>query len=489
MTRLVYYLAPLLLLVFLVVLRSETQVQRESGVREVGSSTKAQRSSFHATTTSIQPGELPGYTGWARPSTSLAGSVQVQSIENQDGTVVVALEAPSSNILFDARAYGPSVLPGLIEALGNGTYSVTFVAHDPGLYYLEIVVAFSNPPDLESLPGKNEPAYEGYLVPGFPMAVPINPLSSARLSTDRRCRLGDLIDHTPTSALDKGRWLVRRRNVAQNYTEGEAIRLPSYQSGLQSLGIQMEYVPNTCRLPSVQRLRRLVAEETQSKPVHVVFIGDSNMREQRETFLEMHGGSIQTTLIQTNGGLMATLPSIQTQLDRLAKEDSDFFVLFNAGLHDIDKMCVAHRIAEREPYISLPDRKFSCTQHYSDVVLPQFVTMVRQFPARLLVWESTTAGWPKWGNYGVAWPANKGQGFPMAPQSCLYFNTMAWEIVQSHRIPVLDAYWLTVARPDHRQSSADNSIGKHLVHAGPEVYDSLMRQWSTLILDNLQRRS
>jgi hypothetical protein len=49
-------------------------------------------------------------------------------------------------------------------------------------------------------------------------------------------------------------------------------------------------------------------------------------------------------------------------------------------------------------------------------------------------------------------------------------------------IPVLDSYWLTLARPDHREVDVDNSIGKHLVHAGPQVYDSLVRQWVTTFL-------
>ena len=48
-------------------------------------------------------------------------------------------------------------------------------------------------------------------------------------------------------------------------------------------------------------------------------------------------------------------------------------------------------------------------------------------------------------------------------------------------IPVVDAFWLTRSRPDHRQVTHDNDIGNHLVHVGPEVYNVLLRQWLTVI--------
>jgi hypothetical protein len=224
-----------------------------------------------------------------------------------------------------------------------------------------------------------------------------------------------------------------------------------------------------------------------NRSLHVVFIGDSNFRLQGIMFDRFFGQSLETTRISTEGGLVVTLPNIKERLKELAAEPKDYFVIFNAGLHDIDKFCQKGFRNYRAPLIhNVSDADFSCLRYYRES-LTELVAAVAAFPARLRVWQTTTAGWPKWGNVGVAWPADHFQLLPSDTSTILQWNEVAWEVLQpfSNEIAVMDAYWLTLSRPDHRESDRNNSLGKHLVHAGPQVYYVLMRKWAMLILQTI----
>jgi len=56
--------------------------------------------------------------------------------------------------------------------------------------------------------------------------------------------------------------------------------------------------------------------------------------------------------------------------------------------------------------------------------------------------------------------------------------------MRQYKIPVIDSFWLTYARPDHREIDMLNSRGKKMVHAGVEVYDVLLRQWLVVVLQS-----
>jgi hypothetical protein len=56
---------------------------------------------------------------------------------------------------------------------GNGTYDVTFFRSIRD-YTVEVVLAFSRPPPWSDFPVQDEPAYEGYLLPGFPLQVNVS---------------------------------------------------------------------------------------------------------------------------------------------------------------------------------------------------------------------------------------------------------------------------------------------------------------------------
>jgi hypothetical protein len=52
-------------------------------------------------------------------------------------------------------------------------------------------------------------------------------------------------------------------------------------------------------------------------------------------------------------------------------------------------------------------------------------------------------------------------------------------------IPVMDAYWLTLSRPDHREVTKTNGIVEKILHAGPEVHSVLVRKWAMMILESI----
>jgi hypothetical protein len=218
------------------------------------------------------------------------------------------------------------------------------------------------------------------------------------------------------------------------------------------------------------------------------------------------------------------------------------FIIFNSGLHDLGRLCTHSWQGDRSEFLSIPDESFSCTKQYRNS-MEEFVDLLQSLQPELLVFQSTTAGWPKWGNYGGAWPASRTQQYPEDPHgvsknlliifdlvllfrkkddeerkgvvgshqiwfssiSCFYlffsflrwatrkqceeFNHVAFEIMQQRRIPVVDAYWLSLARPDNREISEKNKLSKKLVHAGLEVYDVLIREWITLVTTSAMQKS
>jgi hypothetical protein len=191
----------------------------------------------------LRPGDLPGYTGWARPSNTVAGSFVMPHYNGDAGRIQqnwtctvhchhAACAAGGS--LFFVRAYGPAILPGLVTDHGNGTYDVTFLPFDQGIYTVEVVLAFSSHPAWSDFPVQHEPAYEGYLLPGFPLQVnvvdqqqeknnnnskklaPLTAMSSSKTKL-HPCNMSMLTETSTHSALASGRWVVRKMNMQDPY--------------------------------------------------------------------------------------------------------------------------------------------------------------------------------------------------------------------------------------------------------------------------------
>jgi hypothetical protein len=203
-------------------------------------------------------------------------------------------------------------------------------------------------------------------------------------------------------------------------------------------------------------------------------IGDSNVRLQKEVFAKFFGGALPVTYLKTQNGIVARLPEVKAALKELAQDgtDKDYYVLFNTGLHDIISLCTREYPYWRTPSTSAAatDASVAAAEKCGVVyrrALVDFVQTVATLPNALAVWQTTTAGWPKWGMYAASWPGDVKQKLPLAPNFVEYFNEIAWDVMQDYNISVRE----------------QNALGKRLVHAGPQVYSVTMRKWAMMILE------
>ena len=92
----------------------------------------------------------------------------------------------------------------------------------------------------------------------------------------------------------------------------------------------------------------------------------------------------------------------------------------------------------------------------------------------------------------MQWPPTHWQSLSTSSHAIAAWNQAAHEIILGHRqypIDVMDAYWLTLARPDHRECTYDNARGNKMAHAGNEVYQVLVRQMATILLETMAASS
>ena len=501
--------------------------------------TQTQTHPSNPTQPTLLPGELPGYTGWARPDRTLAGSfvrmttataVSETTDTNNDSTippVEAVAGAPyrmtlqcahtaclSGGALFYVRAYGPSIVTAFdVQDYGTGVYEVSIRPLDAGRYTVEVVLAFSQHAAYSDfpVPDAQEVAYEGYLVPGFPISINVveskkhkDKLTSLPLPL---CRLSDLVETSLTSATETGRWLVTEKVMDQladfsRESEHNDVSLQKYQAGDNSLGVKLDYFQVECRLVTEDVVysqktwqtclesRSQQASLSKIRQPHVVIIGDSNFRLQKDVFAKFFGGELPVTYLKTQNGIVARLPEVKVALKELAQDaaDKDYYLLFNTGLHDIISLCTREYPYWKTPRASATatDASVAAAEKCGVVyrrALVDFVQTVQAFPNVMAVWQTTTAGWPKWGMYAASWPGDVKQKLPLAPNFVEYFNEIAWDVMQEYNISVQDAYWLTLSRPDHRDAREKNALGKRLVHAGPQVYSVTMRKWAMMILE------
>eukprot|EP00977_Amphora_coffeiformis_P011918 scaffold2917_cov191-Amphora_coffeaeformis.AAC.11 len=389
------------------------------------------------TTTATTPltlrmGDLPGYTGWARPIVTTAAwyEVTTPTVVNVATTVGVPFvytvhcrhqKCRTLNALFDTRAYGPAILTGTVQKSHphNGTYTWTIIFHDPGEYVVEIVLAFSHVNPLATFPCTTEPLYEGYLLPGLPTTIQVVDDKNNQVDTNAAtntvqprpvCRARDLYEKNPTSALQKARWKVTQRNRGTGGIPNPHMNatFDEYKYGAASIGFVADYVYRDCDLPNLeslvkQSLARLVDPPLDHENDVIVFIGDSHMRKQYKLFLEHFGDRLTSVYLKTNDGLLVRFPEIRLGLEKItaqlnnAKHRGKAYILFNAGLHEIDILCSQKRVRSRGRVISTPDDNFSCTQQYRSNLM-ELTKLVLDVPGALRVFQSTSAGWIKWGN-------------------------------------------------------------------------------------------
>jgi hypothetical protein len=487
----------------------------------IGSPTDVPRGNSDLVRNTLRAGDLPGYTGWARPASTLAGSFRMErpcSLSSLIGTTWTCSvrctheECRNGGSLFYVRAYGPAILPGEVVDHGNGVYDVIFLPLDRGIYTIEVVLTFSKPPPFSTFPLKKftEPVYEGYMLPDFPLTVSVvtTPASSTRaISTVskeaqpfRLCNSGDILDSGPRSAIQKGRWVVQERVMDRPFSLSSHFRnasLDGYERGENSLGIRMDYRPTHCSLLDEATFKD-IRTSTKCRGLHsgtttrywrIIMIGDSNMRAQyalfgREAFFNRWPF---VNYLSTMDGIVTRLPVIRQLLGELLHEDeqkahpTDSVVLFNTGLHDILFLC-GNNYFNFDTMGSFENRGLErCADTYRQQ-LTEFVHLMKEYTSVLTVFQTTTAAWPKWGVYGAAWLPNITQPLPFTPDFAKYFNDIAWDVMKREGIPVMDTYWMTYSRPDHREVTATNKLSGKMAHAGPEVYSVLTRQWMMMML-------
>ena len=467
-------------------------------------------------TMALSPGELPGYTGWARPERTLAGYFLISSISHSQPRVgekfAISLrcqghdDCSNGESLFFVRAYGPSVVAGLVQSNGGGQYVVEIRFLDPGTYTLEVVLNFSNVPSFDEFPlssDRQQPSYEGYLLPGFPMQVPVQRISEVR-SSSTFCSVENLTENSLTGAMSKARWVVTARANGPGYaseTLEHPITKAGYKRNIHSLGIHMSYQFVGCQLMTRSAMAKLEGDnhpfhkcggEEKPQTLQVIFIGDSVMRLQKEQFdgFVKHLPNVQTTFINLAGGFRRCQkfgPDIEAHLKDLQNRRPDDLkaVLFNTGLHDIHRLCGQEWSQDRYDYLDkkkLDSDKFVCLEEYK-TLLEEFASIIQAFSADLRVFQSTTAAWPKYGNFGIEW-SHGGQSLPLAADTVFRFNEVAIAVLEKYQndIQVMDGYWITYTRPDNREVGA---IGSKLSHPGLEVQGAMGIIWSMMILDKV----
>ena len=75
------------------------------------------------------------------------------------------------------------------------------------------------------------------------------------------------------------------------------------------------------------------------------------------------------------------------------------------------------------------------------------------------------SAWPKYGNYGFAWPTTKLQPFSRSPNFVANINDIAYRAVSKWgrgQVHFVDGYWITLSRPDHMEVNKIDTIGKHM---------------------------
>jgi len=446
---------------------------------------------------SLVPGDLPGYTGWARPPSTDAPFYGIQSVSKiieagkqfEITLSCMDVRCKSKNAQFYARMYGPSVLSPIIKKRqGFDQYNFTFFPFDAGKYWIEIVLTSSDTQTDSLLVQNTTLAYEGYLLPDFPISVQVNGTPkpfNKDIETNQMCGANELYVKNVSSGIAQGRWRVvdkiNSRDHDPNIISDKSFSYENFRESWTSLGIRMEYESTSnCVLydQSIHRGKFADAKTKSQKKPHLIMIGDSVMKIQVEIlFREFEWNYRALTLISNAGGLHATNNQVIEELRSLENEcrNQKCVVVFNSGLHDMS----VHFMK------SLNGGTSEILSSYS-ANLDRLCSYLSEFPAALRILETTTAGWPKWGNWGAAWMPKEVQPLMLTPISIQYSNKKAMDVIKNYNnINAIDFYHLTLSRPDNREITEAHLLEKKMVHPGMETTRVILRIIMAIILEDL----
>lgn len=488
----------------------------------------ARTSRFQWPHPSLAVAELPGYTGWARPATTAASRFRIthrdpKAATHQNWTVTVSCESCSrknddDTPWFYVRAYGPAILTGVVERpdLLQSDYVVTFYPVVDGQYTVEVVMTYSHPVRPESFPLSTQqlppPAFEGYMLPQFPLILQVQ----ATTTTSKVLKEIDmpycLVDHlsilkgsvASNSLWSRANWRVTSTNLQpgtkRTTTDMKSnVSILGYQLGLNSLGFSAAYEYTNCRLIQYLNPAMIVHDFptvcrtpwNSRRPLNVMLIGDSVMRIQKEwmekqistvdnilvTFTELFGGILKCSRLSGPNITASIHPGIAKTND---ESTARRVVIFNSGLHDIHRLCGHEWIDDRRTYLTDTELLLPCTTVYRQAIR-ELTSSVLRIPADAYIFQTTTAAWPKYGNYGVTWEACCPQELPLDFVFVEKFNDIAVDEIQAvssqtmQKVHIVDAYWITLARPDNREVRKKNDLGKKMSHPGLEVVSHMVR--------------
>jgi hypothetical protein len=371
-------------------------------------------------------------------------------------------------------------------------FQVTIHPHLPGTYTLEVVLTYSDPQRIEHFPLTPEQLppsfYEGYFIPGFPMQVTvINGEHNDRMEKPF-CSREHLVlnNNNDDDEWKRASWkiLTTNRQRSAYYGDNSNITLRGYQWGHNSLGFTAAYEYVQCKLiatPAEGRTRQCKDKKTL---LQLVMIGDSVMRLQKD-FLEQNLSSdfVNITFLELYGGFLRCSrlsgPRLMDLIQSLKSAAEHTVVIFNSGMHDIHRLCGHSWAQDRTEYLTNAELTLPCTMNYQ-MAMRELVESVHQIPAAAYIFQTTTAAWPKYGNYGIAWDPRNAQELPLDEAFSKRFNQIAIDEIKKRRAKdfhILDAYWITLARPDNRETNQRADIGKKLSHPGYEVVSYMVRIW------------
>jgi hypothetical protein len=504
-----------------------TVVKNVRSCPEPASQAAQLHSNLHLPTLGVA--DLPGYTGWGRPASTLAGRFRIKqrdevAVVHHNWTVTVTCDGCYKDgrpQWFFVRAYGPAILNGVVERLAGNTdeYQITIHPVLEGQYSVEVVLTYSYAMDPDSFPlaEGSPPSYEGYMLPMFPLTVHVTNRDSSVVAvshdnTSPYCSIDQLTvteqSLTKTPVWNRASWRVTSANAdmspgskqSEHNDATPSVSLEGYALGRNSLGFTATYEFSNCRLleqfvPSAVALSfPSICLKSWKPQVHIVLIGDSVLRLQKTwiekqvlstkdvkiTYLELYGGALRCSRLSG--------PNVTAFVDDPVLRDTaqgPRIVIFNTGMHDIHRLCGQEWSDDRLLYLTKTESTASCTTMYR-LAIRELASTVKKIPADAYIFQTTTAAWPKYGNFGVAWDPRYAQELPLDSAFVERFNDIAISEVQSlsqsganrqARIHIVDAYWITLARPDNREISVKAEIGKKLSHPGLEVVAHMVRTW------------
>eukprot|EP00586_Coscinodiscus_wailesii_P019162 CAMPEP_0172493534 /NCGR_PEP_ID=MMETSP1066-20121228/24979_1 /TAXON_ID=671091 /ORGANISM="Coscinodiscus wailesii, Strain CCMP2513" /LENGTH=791 /DNA_ID=CAMNT_0013263745 /DNA_START=323 /DNA_END=2698 /DNA_ORIENTATION=- len=420
------------------------------------------------------------------------------------------------NSRFYARAYGPAVLPGVVRRIENATavagaslcggttnrtnanndvaYEIRFRFRSAGLYTVEVVLEQGDALGLDRFPRtrseleEREPAYEGWMLSGFPRLVQVVTGNGSKDKKPKRggrhrhrwCSTSELATTSTAADPGDGQWIVTGKHAHGSDLLGRGTDLASsslgsferYKKGVASLGYCSDYVFDDCELLPSETINADDEGEdvvtaclrhesgngnlreggnSSLKPLNIIILGDSVAKlntqflvdtlkvvaneviNENQVYISFHG--------EFYHGIKYLIPNVKTILNKYRHRDEHRVIFFNTGLHDIDDACYNFIIPRSTPPPP-PDtndddeRQSPPTQRSGGDCLTFFKTGFRElldviaaYPAALKVFRTSNAGWNRWGNFGLLWSAENEQQFVKSHHSLRELNDVAVDVI------------------------------------------------------------